>query len=89
MDLRSLVAVLQEALQPWMDRRCVFFGHSMGALVAFELARALRRDGARLPTHLIMSGAPAPHVKQLSHALHTLPDEEFLQNVAPPWRHAG
>jgi medium-chain acyl-[acyl-carrier-protein] hydrolase len=39
------------------------FGHSLGALVAFELARALRRRGQALPLHLFVSGSPAPHLR--------------------------
>jgi surfactin synthase thioesterase subunit len=36
-DLRRLVHMLCEALEPYLDRPFVFFGHSIGALVSFEL----------------------------------------------------
>src|SRR5215813_6314715 len=39
------VEALHEALLPWMDRPFVLFGHSMGALLSFELARRLARFG--------------------------------------------
>jgi len=42
------------------ERPFALFGHSMGALLAFELARSLRRYSLPPPTHLIVSGAPAP-----------------------------
>lgn len=35
----------------------VFFGHCMGAVVAYELAHALRRRGERLPAALFVSSA--------------------------------
>ena len=46
------------------------FGHSTGAVVAFELSRQLRRAGGAAPVHLFVSGRPAPqlpmHRTQLS-----------------------
>ena len=40
------------------------FGHSLGAIVAFELARRLRSAGRPLPVHLFVSGSPAPDLRQ-------------------------
>jgi medium-chain acyl-[acyl-carrier-protein] hydrolase len=42
------------------DRPYAVYGHSLGALTAFETVRELRRRGAPQPTHLIVSGSPAP-----------------------------
>lgn len=52
-----LVATLADVLP--FDRPFALFGHSMGALIAFELARELRRREAGVPVHLFVSGAPA------------------------------
>jgi amino acid adenylation domain-containing protein len=38
------------------------FGHSTGALVAFELSRQIRRAGGSAPVHLFVSGRPAPQI---------------------------
>lgn len=43
-------------------REFVFLGHSMGALVAFETARQLRRESAAMPTQLFLSSYVAPHM---------------------------
>jgi surfactin synthase thioesterase subunit len=43
------------------DRPYAVYGHSLGALVAFELAREIRRREAPAPVHLIVSGCVAPH----------------------------
>jgi surfactin synthase thioesterase subunit len=59
----ALVAALADAIQPLLDRPFVFFGHSMGAAVAFELVRQLRRIGRRAPLGLIVSGARAPQYR--------------------------
>ncbi|MGW2182502.1 thioesterase II family protein [Streptomyces sp. NPDC001732] len=70
------VRTVAVALRPYLQGPYAFFGHSGGALLAFELARALRRRGTQ-PTHLFVSGQAAPdHVFDLPR-LHTLPDDEF------------
>ncbi len=58
--LPPLVRALADALEPLLDRPFAFFGHSMGGLVAFELARLLRRRGWPQPCHLFVSASPAP-----------------------------
>ncbi|MFD4413024.1 thioesterase II family protein [Streptomyces sp. NPDC058475] len=60
-DLRRLAADIADAVRPLMDRPTAFFGHSMGAAVAFETALGLQRDGACIP-HLFASGCRAPHL---------------------------
>jgi medium-chain acyl-[acyl-carrier-protein] hydrolase len=55
-----LVQALAAGLEPWLERPFAFFGHSMGALLAFELARRLRRAGRRMPEALVASGKNAP-----------------------------
>jgi medium-chain acyl-[acyl-carrier-protein] hydrolase len=62
-DMTQLVNELERAILPFLIRPFAFFGHSMGAGVAFELARALRRSGSPLPRILILSGARAPHLR--------------------------
>ncbi|EFC83525.1 thioesterase II family protein [Parafrankia sp. EUN1f] len=53
------------------------YGHSMGALVAFELARALTAAGSP-PSHLFVSGRRAPHQASRRPPVHRFPDEEFV-----------
>jgi medium-chain acyl-[acyl-carrier-protein] hydrolase len=57
------------------------YGHSMGALVAFELARELRRRGAPQPVHMFLSGRRAPqHPDDLPGICH-LPKPDFVARV--------
>jgi len=77
----DITSALVYDLQPWLDRPFVFFGHSMGALIAFELARELRRLRAPLPQRLFLSGRPAPHIKSRMSVIHHLPDSEFKREL--------
>ncbi|HEX2312221.1 MAG TPA: alpha/beta fold hydrolase [Thermomonospora sp.] len=58
------------ALRPWADRRLALFGHSMGALVAYEVARRLEERTGTPPTVLVASGrrAPSIHRPETAHA---------------------
>ncbi|MGW9434104.1 thioesterase II family protein, partial [Streptomyces decoyicus] len=58
-DIGLLADRIAEALEAWSDRPLTFFGHSMGALVAFEVARRLERNGDG-PLRLFASGRRAP-----------------------------
>lgn len=75
--IRSLLAVLR----PELDRPFAFFGHSMGALVAYELAQALQNSGAPLPAHLFVSGRRAPSLPDPMPPLHRLPTDEMLRAI--------
>ena len=74
----ALAAQVAAALAPGLDVPTAFFGHSMGALVAFETARALRRGGLRQPVLLCPSGQAAPDLPVTDHPLHALPDDAFV-----------
>src|SRR3954469_937665 len=76
-NVLRLAEVLADELEPWFDRPFAFFGHSMGALIAFELTRELRRRALPLPAHLFVSARRAPHLPARKRALHALPDDEF------------
>jgi len=74
-----LVGALSQAIQPLLDRPFVFFGHSLGALVAYEIARHLRRSGLPQPRILFVSACGAPHLREPHPPIHALPDAEFLE----------
>jgi medium-chain acyl-[acyl-carrier-protein] hydrolase len=77
----SLVKTLADELIPCMDIPFGIFGHSMGALIGFELVRELRRRGHRLPSHLFVSGYRAPQVPAPEAPFSHLPDAEFMNCV--------
>ena len=61
-EMESLIEVLVDAMEAHLDRPFAFFGHSMGALVAFEAAHELAARGRPEPLHLFVSGCRPPHL---------------------------
>jgi medium-chain acyl-[acyl-carrier-protein] hydrolase len=70
-----------DGIQPYLDVPFSFFGHSVGALVCFEVASELERRRLTLPRWLLISGALHPH-RRTFEALHGLPTGEFIEAVA-------
>ncbi len=79
--LDALVQDLAQALLAHLDKPFAFFGHSMGALVSFELARYIRNRYGLSPIHLFVSGHSAPHIRRRDALIHILPESEFLEEV--------
>lgn len=76
--MSALVEASVEALRPFFDRPFCLFGHSMGALVAFELARRLRSRKWEEPQRLFVSGHVAPHLPYVSTLRFDLPEADFI-----------
>jgi medium-chain acyl-[acyl-carrier-protein] hydrolase len=77
-QLTPLVQALAQALVPLVDKPFAFFGHSLGALVGFELARQLRRQSDVQPVRLFVSADRAPQIPHRDRPIHALPEREFL-----------
>lgn len=80
-SIAGMVEDLLPALRPALDLPFAFFGHSMGAVVAAEVARSLEQQGAALPSHLFVSGRRPPHVPGSETPIHRLPDAEFTDKL--------
>ncbi|WBC07467.1 alpha/beta fold hydrolase [Micromonospora sp. WMMA1947] len=80
-DLPAAAAVLADRIGADPAEPVAFFGHSMGALVAFEVARTLRARGRRGPVALVAAGHVAPHVPAPGPVLHGLPSDDFWREV--------
>jgi medium-chain acyl-[acyl-carrier-protein] hydrolase len=76
--LEPLVRTVAQALRPYLVMPCALFGHSSGALIAFELARELECRLAITPLYLIVSGWPAPQARPRSTPIHHLPNHAFV-----------
>ena len=79
--VRDLVEAAVEALRVHIDRPFALFGHSLGALVAFEVARSLVAQHRPLPLHLFVSGQGAPQLPVRQPPIGHLPPDAFVAEV--------
>jgi medium-chain acyl-[acyl-carrier-protein] hydrolase len=77
-----LVDALAAAMRPYLSSPFAFYGHSMGALISFELARRLIRDGQQGPRHLFVAARRAPQLRDDRPVLHTQPEPAFVERVS-------
>jgi len=80
-EIGPLVEQAAAALLPYLDRPYCFLGYSMGALVAFELARHLGQRYGTYPRHLMACGCRAPQLPNTSPLRHDLPKDDFIREL--------
>lgn len=80
--VEPMVDAIAAALRPLLDRPFALFGHSMGALLAFELCRLLRRIGGPRPMRLLVSAHRAPHLPPWRPAVSPLGERAFRARLA-------
>jgi len=80
-SMAVLVQQIADAIAPHTTSEFAFFGHSMGAMIAFELSRELRRRGLPGPRHLFVSGREAPQLPDTDPFTFNLPEPEFIKEL--------
>lgn len=88
-SLPLLVETLAHLVPQQDDLPFAFFGHSLGGLAAFELARYCQRHHLPMPEHLFVSASNAPQYRPPSRRLHELDDANLIAalkeyNGTPP-----
>ena len=78
-QISPLVEILAEVLEPSLNLPYALFGHSVGAIVGFELARELRRRYGATPAHFFVSGRRAPQLPLREAPIHQLSDGAFTE----------
>jgi len=81
-SIAELVDRILDEAAPYFDRPVSLFGHSLGALIAFELARAMERRRMFPPARMIAAACRAPHVPRRQPPIYHLKDQEFIQGLA-------
>ncbi|MGW0395596.1 thioesterase II family protein [Streptomyces sp. NPDC003042] len=85
--LEPLVEELLDGLRPELTMPYALFGHSFGAVLAYELTRRIEReDGLRAPSVLVASGSRAPHLPLGRTGIADGDDEQL---IAWMWRNGG
>ncbi len=80
--VHDLLDSLVEALGPWIDLPFAVFGHSLGAILAYALARELKDPAGDRLVHLLVSGRRSPSSPSRFAPLHPLPSGEFRRHLA-------
>ncbi|OJW52767.1 MAG: hypothetical protein BGO67_04770 [Alphaproteobacteria bacterium 41-28] len=80
-SMKEVVPHILEDFKKYTEKPFVIFGHSVGALIGFELVRSLRRLRLSLPLHLVMSGCKAPHLPLGRRSLHDLPTPKLISEL--------
>jgi medium-chain acyl-[acyl-carrier-protein] hydrolase len=80
-SLPALLEELEAAILPLLEKPFVFFGHSMGAIIAFELARSLRNNHGLQARAIFVSGRRAPQVPKSEPDTYRLPQDEFIAEL--------
>jgi surfactin synthase thioesterase subunit len=77
-DLQEVVRTLAQVISSQGRTPFAFFGHSLGAMLAFEVARFFMLHYLPMPVHLFASGCDAPQHRCEPKGLHLLPDDELI-----------
>lgn len=80
-DVDDVVPVFAAEILKLADKPFALFGHSLGAVIAFETARYLKKTADLSPVHLFVSGRIAPQTPETREKIHHLPDDEFIESL--------
>lgn len=80
-SMAPLVREVADTIGPHVRQPFAIFGHSMGAIVGFELARELRRRTGTSPVHLFVSACRPPHRRLTDADMSGLPQARLLEEV--------
>lgn len=81
-QLPEVMDGVSRAIGEHLDKPYLLFGHSLGALIAFELTRQYVAQSRAMPAALIVSGKRAPQMPSRRRPFSRLPDDEFIQEIA-------
>jgi surfactin synthase thioesterase subunit len=76
----ELVAAVAQRAEPFLRPPYVLYGHSLGALLAFETARRIAAPSAG-PELLVVSGRNGPNERSAAGDIHWLPDRELVDAI--------
>ena len=79
--VRELAVNLASGVEAYGGEPLAVLGHSLGALLAFEMVRELRRRGMPSPVHLFVSSRRGPRLPEIDPALRDLPDGAFVEQM--------
>ncbi|WP_298422738.1 thioesterase domain-containing protein [uncultured Kordia sp.] len=76
--MEAVINDLYDKIKNDLGEHFAFFGHSMGAIIAYELALKVSKEEGRIANHLFLSGRGFPKIKE-NDFKHELPEDEFKE----------
>jgi medium-chain acyl-[acyl-carrier-protein] hydrolase len=80
-NMDALITELVQLIPSMLNKPYIFYGHSLGSRVAFELMNQLKKHQLSLPIHFIASGSKGPHLLPIKKAIYQLPENEFIEEL--------
>jgi len=80
-EMEPLCQKLLSEISPLLDRPYIFFGHSLGSRIAFELLNKIHEHNFRLPDIFIASGSKSPEKERSNKSIYHLPNGEFKEEL--------
>ncbi|MEM1370558.1 MAG: alpha/beta fold hydrolase [Cyanobacteria bacterium P01_H01_bin.15] len=80
-NLPELLAALGPALLPYTNIPFACFGHSLGALLAYEFSHWTRQKRQQVPKKIFVSAASSPNLPQREPLMHVLNDQDFIAEL--------
>ncbi len=77
----NIVINMADAISRMQDRPMAFFGHCVGTILAFEVARLLYQRGKIKPEQLFFACFPPPHLPWSTVSLFRLPENDMLTKL--------
>lgn len=80
-DLDQITDAILTEMEPYLDKPFALFGHSMGAMISYELASKLQESRIGELRHLFVSAFRAVHLPRVNHYRYLLPDQELIEEL--------
>ncbi|MFT6195460.1 MAG: surfactin synthase thioesterase subunit [Cognaticolwellia sp.] len=80
-QMDTLVSELACLIPSYLNKPFIFYGHSLGSRVAFELMNQLKKRQLPIPIHFIASGSKGPHNVSSKKPVYQLPESEFINEL--------
>ncbi len=78
-NIEDVTNIILKYIKHYIGKPLVFFGHSLGSLISFEVAKAMKEQQLKQPAHLILSGCMAPQNLYKRNKTSRLSDKEFRE----------
>lgn len=79
--IEDAVDDVYEIVKRGIDKPYGLFGHSMGGIIAYELAHKIAKSNLPNPEYIFVSGIKPPHMWKDRKTIHMLSDREFEKEI--------